>query len=134
MDERVRAMRERLLAVFKELRREGFLARANFKCCQTCAGYALAREAAELLKKKGKEIRGVVFWHRQDEDDLRHRGYVWLAYGRVHTKEFGPLGLPTVEVGRILCKKLEKYGLVYEWDGNPNTRIRVVGVVDNGGL
>jgi len=117
-------MRQRLLEVFKELRKEGFLARANFMCCQSCAGYDLA-ERATKLRDKGKVIKGVVYWTRQDEEDLRRHNKVYLAYGPCDTGKYGTIGLPTKKVGEIVCRKLDKYKIPYEWNGDPSVRILV---------
>jgi len=117
-------VRERLLEVFKELRKEGFLARANFMCCRTCAGYDLACRAEEL-HKRGKEIKGTVFWTRQDEEDLRKSGRMYISYGPLGTKKYGTIGLPTKTVGKIFCEKLTKYNIPHKWDGNPDVRILV---------
>lgn len=117
-------MRNKLLEVFKELRKEGFLARANFMCCRTCAGYDLACRA-EKLYDQGKEIKGAVFWTRQDEQDFRRSNKMYIAYGPLGTKKHGTIGLPAETVGKILCEKLTKYNIPYNWDGNPNVRILV---------
>ena len=97
------SVRDRLIKVFRELRKEGFLARANFMCCRNCAGSELARKAEELYEK-GKRVKGAIYWTRQDETDLRNRGRMYISYGSCITRKYGAIGLPTEEVGRKLCE------------------------------
>ncbi len=118
--------RSRVLAAFRELRKRGLLARANYMCCQSCAGYALAQRASDL-KTAGKEIVGVVFWHRQDDEYFRRSGRLYLAYGDVETREHGPIGMDTASVGRLVVETLERHGLAVTWDGDPGRRILVTG-------
>lgn len=48
-----------------------------------------------------------MYWHAQDEGEIR-RGKPWyLAYGELDTTEHGQVGLPTVAVGRLLMRVLE---------------------------
>jgi len=117
-------MRDRLIKVFRELRKEGFLARANFMCCRNCAGSELACRAEELYEK-GKKVKGAVFWTRQDEENLRNNGRMYISYGPCITRKYGLIGLPTEVVGRKLCEKLSAYNVPYQWDGNPNVRVLV---------
>jgi hypothetical protein len=62
--------RERLTIAFRALRKEGYTARQNFWCCQTCAWAALTEEQAERA----------VFYHHQDRDALNRTGRVMLAW------------------------------------------------------
>ncbi|MCD6148080.1 hypothetical protein J7J18_01770 [bacterium] len=117
-------MRSRLIEVFKELRKEGFLARANFMCCRNCAGSELACRA-EKLYEKGKEVKGAIFWTRQDEESLRNHSRMYIAYGPCVTQKYGTIGLSTKEVGKKLCEKLDAYHIPYRWNGDPNVRILV---------
>jgi hypothetical protein len=117
---------KRLLGdAFKLLRREGFIARQNFLCCQTCAGYELATRIGDMPEQKRKKVKGVVYYHNQDNTNLKERGSVYLAYGPVDTARHGEIGLHGVEVGRAVVKALEAVGLAYEWDGLDSTRILV---------
>jgi len=114
-----------LKKAFKDLRKEDkLLARMNFLCCTTCAGYELAT-TAENLYEKGKKVNGCVFWNRQSHRSFLKEGELYLQYGPLHTEKFGIIGLDAKEVGKIVCKKLEKYGIEYEWNGDPDQAILV---------
>ena len=54
---------------FKELRKLGYFARQNFRCCQTCAWAAVPVD-----KKK------VVFYHNQAAVDLAKSGECFLCW------------------------------------------------------
>ena len=59
----------------KELRKHGYTARMNFRCCQSCAWYELG--------EAGKHERAV-FWHNQDNKSFDRwgnlRGGMCLAW------------------------------------------------------
>jgi hypothetical protein len=118
------AVRKKVIQVFAEMRKQGFIARANFRDCNTCAGYAIACDA-EKMKEKGKEIKGIMFWHNQAEASFRQDGCLFIGYGNVKIEKFGTLGLPTNEVGNILVEALKKAGVIVEWDGSPDSKILV---------
>ncbi len=117
-------VRSKVLDVFKELRKQGFLARAKFLCCQSCAGYELATRAEAMLTD-GKNVKGAVFWTRQDEESFWRTGRLYLSYGEIHTTGFGRIGLSTKEIGKLVCNLLSKFGVSYEWNGSPDERIMV---------
>lgn len=79
---------------FRQLRASGYLARANYLCCNSCAGYALADQAS-ALKDKGRDVRGVVFYHQQNRDQLRRGHDLFLSFGSVDTDKHGEIGIPT---------------------------------------
>lgn len=90
----VEGNRERLVKAFADLRRQGLIARANFMCCQGCAGSAIADEVSKMPKEKATKVRGCVYWHHQDEDNIREAGNVYLAYGDLDTTGHGKIGFP----------------------------------------
>ena len=128
-----------LTAAFKELRKKGFIARQNYLCCQSCAGCQIAMDIGKM-KTEGKEVKGCVYYHRQDAEDRKNgiRKYdkngkyvgmchdFHLAYGNVDNSEHGTIGLPTVEVGKIVCETLAKFGIETKWNGSENERILVI--------
>lgn len=114
----------RLTAAFEDLRRRGYLARQNFQCCGGCAGYAMAVRAEEL-HEKGKRVMGTVFYHNQDNANLRDGEDFYLAYGELNTTKYGTLGRPNEEVGAEVVEVLRQNGISTEWDGNGATRILV---------
>lgn len=60
----------KITKAFKELRTYGYTAKQNWKCCQTCGWSALTDEQA------GR----VVFYHAQDNNDLKRDGTCHLAW------------------------------------------------------
>lgn len=119
----VRQNRAKLLKVFADLRKEGFIARANHLCCQNCAGYDLAERVSKMPPEKAKKIKGVVFWHNQDEQDIWDNGHVFLAYRDMDTEGHGRIGMPTKVVGTHIVAGIEKAGLKCDWNGDPAQRI-----------
>jgi hypothetical protein len=123
-------VKSRILAAFKELRKNGkLLCRSNFWCCQSCAGYDITLKAQAIVDK-GKVVNGCVFWHKQDEDRFRSTGTVYLAFGQMNSEKHGVIGLEDELVGQMVCDRLKANGLEYEWDGTGNQRILVKGVRD----
>lgn len=123
--------KEKLNKVFKALRKNSVVARQNFLCCQSCAGYKIATDVEKMLDA-GKVVAGWVFYHRQDynsafvgEGRYPANGELYLAYTGGSTNKYEKNGLQTVEIGRLVVKELEAAGLVYEWDGSEDSRILV---------
>jgi hypothetical protein len=114
---------ERLTEAFKILRSQGIIARKNYMCCQTCAGYAIATKVSDMPAEKRVKVNGTVFYHAQDASGFRQSGTVYLAFGCLETEKYGTIGLPTVEVGKMVVEALKDVGLAYEWDGTEDTRI-----------
>jgi hypothetical protein len=123
--ENVEGNRSVLLQAFGDLRKQGLIARANFRCCQSCAGYEISEKVSKMSKEEAGKVKGCTYWHQQDEDDLKERGSLYLAYGNLETTGNGTVGLPTVEVGKMVLETLKKYGLTVEWDGSEGSRIQV---------
>ena len=121
-------MMTNLTAAFKALRGLGFFAQQHFKCCRTCAGWAAANSLSELIDRdptKKDQIKGVVYYHKQDAENKRDGKDFYIAYGSIDTSKHGELGLPTVEVGKIVVTTFATFGVETDWDGNPDTRIKV---------
>lgn len=122
--------RDLLAVVFPILRKRGYLARMNFSCCSSCAGYDLASKAAELAKK-GKPPTGCAFWHHQDEDGYLRSGRLALRYGQLDTSEVGKVGKDSKAVGEELVALIAEQAALLnnpvevEWDGDPNSVIWV---------
>jgi hypothetical protein len=132
---------DKLNEAFRRFRALGLIARQSFSCCGGCAGYEIAASLGDKVKKvwdeRGPEpakreferlqrkIKGVVFYHRQDRDNLEESGWVYLAFGDVEASNVGTFGMPTLEVGKAICKILDEVGLKYEWDGTEHQRICV---------
>lgn len=87
---------------FKELRRNGYFARQNFWCCQSCAW-------ADIGEKKADKA---VFYHQQDNARFRETGETMLAWSGD---------------GAFIAETLRRHGLLIEWDGTADQRILVKG-------
>lgn len=124
-------VRSNILKAFAYLRKKGIIARANFLCCQSCAGHNITQLAIKQVDA-GKEVNGCVFWHAQDEQNWKSRGYMNLAFGSMDSKDRGEIGLPTEVVGNKVIEALQKYDVPYEWDGSSGKRIRVMDKIKEG--
>ncbi len=71
-------------------------------------------------------FKGVVFYTKQGGFfDRGGVGSCYLKFGQVDTQEHGPVGLSTVEVGKIVCECLAEAGLAFEWDGTEEKCVEV---------
>ena len=104
--------RDRILAAFKKLRQQGYIARTNYLCCGSCGHDACKRTAKERNK------RGYVFWHRQEET------MAWC--GRTHSRliEAGLYLQWSGDAGEI-CSTLSSVGLAASWDNDPESAILI---------
>ena len=124
--------KEKLNEAFKLLRKEGLIARQKFLCCNGCAGSQLAHDVTALIDAGRKPPKGAVFYSKQGGffDGPPDSGWsrvtkLYLSFGNVTTEKHGEIGLPTLEVGRLICKALDTVGLHYEWDETPESTIVV---------
>lgn len=92
--------KQNLNKAFTELRREGYFAKQNFWCCQTCAW-------ADVPDKKSEKV---VFYHRQDTATLRALGTCYLAWAGD---------------GKQITEILKKHEIAVEWDGSKDSRIKI---------
>ena len=98
----VREAKTVLKNTFRQLRKEGWFARMNFKCCQSC-GWSEVPDDKE----------NVVFYHNQDNDDLNRRGEVYLAHSG-----------KTERLVDLLKENSIGTGLVVDWNGSDSSRVR----------
>lgn len=96
--------RAALRTAFANLRKQGWTARMNFWCCQTCAWSALSACV--------KETDNVVFFHGQDNASLKADDECYLAWQGD---------------GRALVEALRATGLQVKWNGSKGTRIHIKG-------
>lgn len=117
---------------------KGILVRQNFTCCRTCADAEIGDDRADEW--------GYVYFTQQDAIALAYaEPSVYLGYG-----SFGPSpSIDPAELARaegdddrmaalyertfddlaaVITSALDGQGLRYEWDGDTETRIRVVGL------
>jgi hypothetical protein len=92
-------MESKLTKAFRILRRNGYFARQNWKCCQNCGCYALP-----------KDTTNYVFYHKQDAEDLDEHGSCFLAWGGN---------------GNLIVDVLQRCGIQTDWDGSDDSRIKV---------
>ena len=93
--------KEKITKAFKEIRKNGYFARQNFLCCQSC-GWASIPE---------QKVERAVFYHRQDNESFVKGGDLFLAWSGD---------------GDLIKKILEDNGLKVKWDGTKGQRISVV--------
>ena len=101
---------------FAALREQGFFAKANHTCCQSC-GLAEIPEDGRYDE--------YVFYHMQDAERLKDDGVCYLAWG------FSGPTLETKRKGRLICTALRAEGLEVDWNGSEYTRIAVTGLASS---
>ena len=117
----------RLNAAFRDLRKQGFLAKQDFACCQSC-GVADLMDEAEFLAQRGRAVKGGVFYHMQDTDNLREDGRCHLAYLSLDVSgdtSDAALEEAAVVVGQRAVETLHRHGVKTEWDGTVGRRIGI---------
>lgn len=92
--------KKQLTKAFAELRKKGYFAKQNFTCCQSCGW-------AEIPEEKSAKA---VFYHRQDAQDLREKGEVYLCWSGN---------------GKEIVEVMNKHNLTTKWEGTDNRRIVV---------
>ena len=86
---------------FAQLRKDGYLAKQSFWCCNSCAWAAMTYVQAEKA----------VFYHSQEASSLKKTGDVWLAWsgdGQHIIDTFLKLGMNPLDI---------------EWDGSLDSKI-----------
>lgn len=98
---------DRIKAAFAALRKQGFFARMNFWCCQSCAW-------ADVPEGKPN----VAFYHKQDAE-------AFDRWGNISPKRGGVLHIAHAGNSQIIVDALRATGLAVTWDGTDATRIEV---------
>lgn len=110
-----------LTEAFRLMRKRGLLARQNFSCCQNCGCSEM-----DTMKKEGtpeqRSAIGYAFYHQQDNENKENGQDFYIAYGVFGDAADGA----AAAIGQIVTFCLNAAGVVFEWDGNPSTRILVV--------
>lgn len=115
--------RDKVKQVFKTLRRSGFVARMNFLCCSSCAGYVLGER---LDASTDKEY--AAYWHRQDEERYHETGYLYIRYffgGHGDVLDADEQKAKDIEAGNKIAAVLTVYEVAYRWNGDPTRAIEV---------
>jgi hypothetical protein len=125
-------LRDAVKEAFRNLRKDGFVAKMNYLCCGSCAA---ANIGADFDKKVLEGLqpnhypKGVVFFHQQDNQHFEDKGVLYLCYGDIEGSESkAKTELPTIEVGKKVIEAFIKAGIPQtqiEWDGNEDTRIKI---------
>jgi hypothetical protein len=92
-------MQNNISKAFSALRKAGYFARQNWKCCQNC-GWSAIPEGQEK----------VVFYHNQDYNRYKKGENFYLAWSGD---------------GKEICNILEVNGVTYAWDGREDKRIEI---------
>ena len=90
----------KLTTAFRRLRKLGYFAKQNWKCCQGCGCAAIPKDRSEKY----------VFYHSQDKEQLVEYGACYLSWDGDANE---------------IVNVLELAGLIVEWEGTDNTRILV---------
>jgi hypothetical protein len=93
--------------VFKDLRKAGFIARQNYKCCQSCAWAGMETEY------NATDDTPVVFYHNQDADAIEDKTITRTLY------------LAWQGDGGKVREIVEKHGFNVDWDGTEGMRIGI---------
>lgn len=91
--------KQKLNIAFRKLRKEGYYAKQNFWCCQSCGLAAIPEDKDSY-----------VFYHSQDFEDLKKYGTCYLTWAGNTNK---------------IINILNEAGVWTEWDGNLNSRISI---------
>lgn len=90
-----------LNSAFRELRKNGYFAKQNFYCCQTCGWSAIPDEQSSKA----------VFYHAQDAADRKRAKPYFMAWSGD---------------AQYIRKVLLKHGVMTHHDGSDNSRIQVL--------
>jgi hypothetical protein len=115
-------MKYRLNKAFAAMRAMGLIARQNYECCSSCAGYAITEDAV-IRVNKGKKVNGSVFYHHQDTESFLDGETLHIRFGQLDSQQLGPIGLDTTKVGALVLAALEAAGLEPYWNGSPDSTI-----------
>ena len=111
---------DRLDAVFASLERDGFLVGPDF-------GYTQDDALADLSEvmdahEDPEELRGYVFYTRQDLERVMESGSLMLGFGMVNDSP------PAIEVGKIIAEAFRQAGFQVTWNGKINARVEIAGI------
>jgi hypothetical protein len=95
-----REFRDKLTQGFKNIRKQGYFARQNFWCCQSCGCAAVPPEYTHRY----------IFYHNQDAERINKDLGVYLAWGGN---------------GEEIQKAFLEADLAVKWDGTNDARIYV---------
>lgn len=106
-------------SVFSKLNASGIVARERFWCCGSCATAAMPDEVA-LEQARGIQVRGFVYYHEQDAENLDEDGGCHLGFWSAGDDESEEAA---VSVGKEIVQTLRDSGFRVDWNDDPGTRI-----------
>lgn len=91
--------RKRLCLFFRNMRREGYIAHQNWKCCSSCGWAAIPEDKGEK----------VIFYHNQDNVNIPHFVYItWSGDGS------------------LIATKAQDAGFIVNWNGDKSQRMQLI--------
>lgn len=111
--------KQAITAAFKDLRREGFTARQNYMCCNSCAGANMP------------DGKPAVYYSRQNDDAWFNGRYPrkGTRCSDLQSKLYLHYGIEDGDdrdCGIQVLRALQRHGLPVEWDGDPTNCIVVL--------
>ncbi|HMY21109.1 MAG TPA: hypothetical protein PKA58_32525 [Polyangium sp.] len=106
---------DRLDKAFEFLQQSGIFSAQDYWCCSSCGHTAAAESMTE------QKTRGYVFYHEQDTDRAIDGGGLMLAYGSYEGEDE-----KTTAIAREIGSALDRFGVPYEWNGSPDSRIFIL--------
>jgi hypothetical protein len=111
---------DRLDQAFDKLNSRGIIALHN-------AGYTMSdgiSDVAEVLHERGRKgIQGYCFYHEQDVERAVKGAGLMVAFG-----DLDDGAIKKAEIGRLVRDVLQESGLTVDWNGDPETRLNILGL------
>jgi len=121
--------RTKVARAFEQLRVAGFIARERFLCCAGCALSALTAELKKMPTKERAKVRGVVFYHEQDDEAWQRNGRrinLYVRFTEAETDDTKQTDAAWLAVGYEVFMALKDAGLRVVWDRKTTSCIEVV--------
>lgn len=112
----------RFEVAFAALEKRGIIARDDFRCCGSCAGYAIWNQERQNWRG-GVEPIGGVYFHEQGTDNAHEsRRALYLGHGAFDEEN----ERADRRVAQIVVEVLREHGFEVEWTGSPARCIEVL--------
>jgi len=114
-------LKKQINLAFKELRKNGFIAKQDWACCNSCGMKDIYDEVNEEYIDAGKpEPDGFVFYHCQNTDLLKGYAETYLAWGAIDCEMSKK---EEIKIGKTIVNILNKFDINVEWNGRIDTKI-----------